>query len=194
MESEENTDKDKDKESSSITKRSLMAIRQMGRNTAMILRKEEVPIPVGELGLKDVTRENFWDICNLKVSLSQEEYVAANVVSIAEAYFSKTAWLRAIYLGSTPIGFIMLSKDTVHQKYILWRIMIDEKYQRKGFGRQAFQKLMDEVKAFPGANELTTSYVTGKGSPKDFFVKMKFVHTGKKIGNEVCLTYYANAK
>lgn len=191
MDNEENSEKEK--ETSSITKRSLMAIRQMGRNTAMILRKEEPPM-TGEVSLRDVTKENFWAICNLKVSTSQEEYVATNVVSIAEAYFSKTAWLKAVYLGETPIGFIMLSKDTVHQKYILWRFMIDEKYQRKGFGRQAFQKLIEEVKAFPGATELTTSYVSGKNSPKDFFVKMKFVHTGKKIGNENCLTYYADGK
>ena len=184
----------KDKESTSITKRSLMAIRQMGRNTAMILRKEEGPSFVGEISLKEVTRENFWAICNLKVSQSQELFVATNVVSIAEAYFSETAWLKAIYLGENPIGFMMLSKDIAHQKYILWRFMIDEKYQRKGFGRLAFQKLIDEVKVFPGATELTTSYVAGKGSPKDFFVKMKFIHTGKKIGNEVCLTYYSNVK
>lgn len=190
MDSGENHEKEG---SSSITKRSLMAIRQMGRNTAMILRKEDPPI-TGEISLREVTRENFWAICNLKVHTSQEEYVATNVVSIAEAYFSKTAWLRAIYLGDTPIGFIMLSKDTVHEKYALWRFMIDEKFQKKGFGRQAFQKLLDEIKAYPGANELTTSYVSGKGSPKDFFVKMKFVHTGKKIGEEVCLTYYLNGK
>lgn len=186
-------DENLDKEGSSITKRSLMAIRKLGRNTSMILRKEEIPM-TGTISLREVTKENFWAICNLKVNASQEEYVATNVVSIAEAYFSKTAWLRAVYLGDTPIGFIMLSKDTVNQKYILWRFMIDEKYQRKGFGRQAFQCLMDEVKAFPGASELTTSYVGGKNSPKDFFVKMKFVHTGKKIGNEVCLTYYSDIK
>jgi hypothetical protein len=87
MESGENLDKEG---STSITKRSLMAIRQMGRNTAMILRKEDPPI-TGEVSLREVTRENFWAICNLKVHTSQEEYVATNVVSIAEAYFSKTA-------------------------------------------------------------------------------------------------------
>ena len=107
MDSGENQEKEG---SSSITKRSLMAIRQIGRNTAMILRKDEPPI-TGEISLREVTRENFWAICNLKVHPSQEEYVATNVVSIAEAYFSKTAWLRAIYLGEVPIGFIMLSKD-----------------------------------------------------------------------------------
>lgn len=188
---DENINKEDD--SSSITKRSLMAIRKMGRSTSMILRREDPPV-VGDITLREITRENFWAICNLKVASNQEEHVAANVVSIAEAYFSKTAWLRGIYLGDTPIGFIMLSKDTAHEKYALWRFMIDEKHQKKGFGRLAFQKLIDEIKAYPGANELTTSYVAGKASPKDFFVKMKFVHTGKKIGNEVCLTYYANVK
>lgn len=188
---EVNENSERSNEDSSITKRSLMAIRKLGRNTAMILRKEDVNLS-GEITLREITRENFWDICNLKVAIHQEEYVAANVVSIAEAYFSKTAWLRGIYVGDTPVGFIMLSKDTVNQKYTLWRFMIDERYQRKGYGRKAFQKLIDEVRVFPGATELNTSYVSGKNSPKDFFVKMKFVHTGKKIGEENCLTYYAD--
>lgn len=181
---------ERDNQDSSITKRSLMAIRNIGRNTVTILRKNEAELE-GEVTLKEVTRDNFWAICNLKVASNQEEYVAANVVSIAEAYFSKTAWLRGIYVGETPIGFLMLSKDTAKQKYVLWRFMIDERFQRRGYGRKAFLKLVEEVRVFPGATEISTSYVIGKASPKDFFVKMKFVHTGQKIGDEVCLTYYA---
>ena len=60
------------------------------------------------LTLREITEETVDSILNLKVSPAQEQFVANNAVSLAQAHFSKYAWFRAIYADETPVGFILL--------------------------------------------------------------------------------------
>ena len=46
--------------------------------------------------LREVTRENLHQVLQLKVKPEQEQFVANNAVSIAQAYFEPKAWFRAI--------------------------------------------------------------------------------------------------
>ena len=46
--------------------------------------------------LREVTAETVRAICRLTVAAGQDQFVAPNAVSIAEAYFHPTAWFRAI--------------------------------------------------------------------------------------------------
>ena len=59
--------------------------------------------------LREITQETVNSILNLRVTKEQEQFVASNAVSIAEAHFSEDAWFRAIYADETPVGFLMLS-------------------------------------------------------------------------------------
>ena len=93
------------------------------------------------MSLRPVTKDNLRDILRLKVTEAQEHFVADNAVSLAQAHFSPEAWYRAIYAGETPVGFMMLHDDPAKPKYFLWRLMIDSRYQRFGYGRQAMALL-----------------------------------------------------
>ena len=47
--------------------------------------------------LREVTKENLWDIFKLEVAPEQSKFVATNEMSIAQAYFDREiAWFRAI--------------------------------------------------------------------------------------------------
>ena len=77
-------------------------------------------------------------ITRLKVDPEQEQFVATNAESIAEAYFlPDRAWFRAIYADDTPVGFLMLEDNAAAQEYSLWRFMMDARYQRKGIGQKS---------------------------------------------------------
>ena len=138
--------------------------------------------------LREVTKETVRTICDLKVSESQNKFVAPNAVSIAQAYFHEVAWFRAIYADDTPVGFLMLHKDTEKPEYFLWRMMIDERYQRMGFGYKAMELLIDYVKGLPKASELLTSCVPGEGSPEDFYNKLGFARNGEMEDDEVVMS------
>lgn len=129
--------------------------------------------------LREVTKDNLGEVLKLKVKPEQEQFVANNAVSIAQAHFEEKAWFRAIYAGETPVGFLMLYDDPEDTEYFLWRFMIDDRYQGYHFGAQAMKLLIEHVRALPGATELLVSYVPAEGSPEPFYKKLGFLETGE---------------
>jgi diamine N-acetyltransferase len=136
--------------------------------------------PIKVVTLREVTKENLDDILDLKVTNEQENFIASNAVSIAQAHFyQEVSWFRAIYADETPIGFVLLDDDPVNSYYALWRFMIDARFQRHGFGKRALELVIEFVKTRPGAKVFSTSCVPGEGSPEEFYKKMGFVSTGE---------------
>jgi diamine N-acetyltransferase len=75
-----------------------------------------------EVTLREITKDNWRDLLRLKVAPSQEQFVASNAMSIAEAHFNpEVAWFRAIYAGDVPVGFLMLR---VMLKFLRFPIVI----------------------------------------------------------------------
>jgi diamine N-acetyltransferase len=142
------------------------------------------------VSLREVTRENLREILRLKVAPEQEQFVANNAVSIAQAHFyPETAWFHAIYADETPVGFMMLSDDASQPRYFLWRLMVDARYQKFGFAKKAMELLFDYVRTRPGATEIFVSYFPGKGSPCGFYEKLGFTSTGEEEDGEIVLRH-----
>jgi diamine N-acetyltransferase len=135
--------------------------------------------------LREVTGETVRAICRLTVAPHQESFVAPNAVSIAEAYFHPTAWFRAIYADGEPVGFLMLDDDAATPLYTLWRLMIAEQFQGRGYGTRAIELLIDYVRSRPGATTLMTSWVPGERGPAEFYRKLGFEPTGEIDEGEV---------
>lgn len=135
--------------------------------------------------LREITRETLRPILHLDVAESQSDLVAPNSYSIAEAHFAPEAWFRAIYADETPVGFVMLYDKPEEPRYFLWRLMIDARYQRMGFGRRAVLQVVDYVQTRPNARELTVSHVPGKDSAAEFYQKLGFEYTGEEKHGEL---------
>ena len=146
-----------------------------------------VPDRDATVSLREITQATLGPILNLKVAPEQEQFVANNAVSIAQAHFSDKAWFRAIYADDTPVGFVMLHDDPEKPEYFLWRLMVAAEHQGKGFGKRAVERLLDYVRTRPGATELLVSYVPGDGCPEPFYRKLGFEPTGRVEGGEVVL-------
>ncbi len=102
----------------------------------------------------------------------------------AEEYPQANPWYRAVYAGDEPVGFVMLSWDCVSQPpeiigpWFLWKLLIDEHQQRRGYGREVVRLVVDLIRE-SGADELLTSYVSeGEGGPGPFYERLGFVPTG----------------
>jgi diamine N-acetyltransferase len=135
--------------------------------------------------LREVTGKTVREICRLVVAPGQDRFVAPNAVSIAEAYFHPTAWFRAIYADDEPVGFLMLDDDDTKPLYTLWRLMIADGFQGRGYGKRAVELLTDYVRMRPGATALMTSWVPGDGGPAEFYRKLGFEPTGEMDEGEV---------
>ena len=115
------------------------------------------------LRLEKVTGKNVWEILKLEVLDDQKYFVAGNDTSIIEAYIAITgnghAFPIGIYEGDTPVGFIMIGFDVddywddapeiARGNYNLWRLMIDKKYQGKGYGKEAVRLALEFINTFP---------------------------------------------
>ena len=146
--------------------------------------------PVGrqsEVTLREINKETVGAVCRLSVTDDQRQFVAANAYSIAQAHFEEKAWFRAIYADETPVGFIMLYDDPDEPTYFLWRLMIDHRYQKHGFGRRAVERLIDYVKTRPDADSLLVSHGQGEGSPAGFYQRLGFVYTGEVDDGELVM-------
>ena len=153
------------------------------------------------LRIEKINGKNVWEILKLRVSESQKEFVAANDVSIIEAYTTITAngfaFPFGIYDGKTPVGFMMIGYDSAdywedtpdiaRENYSLWRLMIDENYQKKGFGREAVALGLDFIKSFPcGKSEYCwLSYEPENEVARQLYRLFGFVETGDMVGGEI---------
>ena len=114
------------------------------------------------INLRDITKKNLFSIIDLNVKEDQKNQVAANSVSIAQAHYSKSAWLKGIFNNDIAVGFVMLDLIIEENKCFLWRFMIDEKHQGKGYGKLALNLVIDWVSSLEAYEEIRTSYVPTK--------------------------------
>ncbi len=153
------------------------------------------------LKLEKVNGKNVWDILNLKVAKSQREFVASNDRSIIEAYTAITAngyaFPFGIYKDDTPVGFLMVGFDVddywvdapaiAKGNYNLWRLMIDEKHQGNGYGREAVRLALDFVRTMPCgmAKYCWLSYEPENVAARELYRSFGFVETGEYDGEEL---------
>ena len=131
----------------------------------------------------------------------QDAFVSSVEQSFADAIAYPEACPRywTVNDGDEVVGFVMLSDNVPAQTladdptllgpYFLWRLLIDERYQRKGYGTAALDALVEYVRGRPGAEVLLTSAGQGEGSPQPFYECYGFVPTGEIHEGEVVLRF-----
>lgn len=149
--------------------------------------------------LKKVDSKNLWEIVKLSVDESQKEFVATNTGSILEAYVTVTSGCVAlpfgIYCDNTPVGFAMIGYSTIGDEdepdiakdnYIVWRFMIDSRYQGRGYGRESFRAVLDYIKTMPcgKAEYCWLSYEPQNFAAKKLYASFGFKETGEMDGDE----------
>jgi diamine N-acetyltransferase len=133
--------------------------------------------------LREVTDDNRAAVENLRVAPGQERFVATVTKSFADAAAAERyPFLRAIYAGDEPVGFLMVHQDddpAASFQHFLWRFLIDARHQGRGYGRAALDLLTAYVRSRPGGDRLGTSAVPGDGSPIGFYQRYGFRPTGE---------------
>ncbi len=156
------------------------------------------------LHLVKADKENFWTLMDLRVAKDQENFVASNAVSLAQAYDTLACcrFVQAfgIWDGETPVGFAMIGHDSeeyeemaevYRHSYCLWRFMIDQRYQRRGYGRDALKLLLDYIRSFPDGEEAlwSTSWEPGNDVAAKLYHDFGFVENGEKDGDEIVAVF-----
>lgn len=145
------------------------------------------------VSLREITSESVIPVIKLAVADDQKGFVAPNAVSLAQALFAPEAWYRAIYCDDEPVGFVMLSDESLCSPAPstpaigLWRFMIDARHQGRGIGRVALLQVIEHVRRKGVVDRLELSYVPGPGSPEGFYRSLGFRPTGRVDDGEVVM-------
>jgi len=140
--------------------------------------------------LGEITDVNRDAVLALRIAPEQERFVSSVAEALAEAaeYPHARPWHRAVFADGNPVGFVMVSWNVEPQPpeiigpWFLWKLLIDERYQGCGYGREVVRQVAELVRA-QGATELLTSYVPQAGGPAGFYERLGFVPTGDRDGN-----------
>jgi diamine N-acetyltransferase len=139
--------------------------------------------------LREITRDSVRAVCALDAGDGGQQ-VAPNALSIAQAYFCAEAWFRAIHAGDELVGFLMLYDPTLTEapedrEFMLWRLMIDRRFQGLGYGRAAVEALAAHVRTRPGADALYVSHVKEAERLARFYRSLGFDYTGDEEDGEL---------
>jgi diamine N-acetyltransferase len=131
------------------------------------------------VSLREITPENFRECVNLKVADEQENFVAPNVMSIAQSKIYATMTIRAVYAGDDLVGFTMFGLDTDDNRYYLVRLMIDARFQGRGYGKAALSEIIEAMKRIEDCGEIYLSFVDGNTAAERLYRSVGFDLTGE---------------
>ena len=98
--------------------------------------------------LAEIDRHNYLSILDLSVSDEQRSFVASNMYSLAQAYAQPECVPLALYAENKPVGFAMYCLDENDHDYWIYRLMIDKRFQGRGYGRSAMLLLIERIRSF----------------------------------------------
>lgn len=140
--------------------------------------------------LREITDGNRNDVLALRLGPGQERFIGTvgECLEEAEEYSFANPWYRAAYHGDEVVGFVMVSWNVepdppeIIGPWFLWKLIVDERHQRRGYGAQIVHAVADLVRT-EGAAELLTSFAEGPGGPGPFYRRLGFVPTGERDNN-----------
>ncbi|WOO38763.1 GNAT family N-acetyltransferase [Anaerocolumna sp. AGMB13020] len=139
--------------------------------------------------LADITKEN-WEAVILLTSNEDgshtigEKYVASNAYSIVQSIYEKGWVTKAIEAEDNLIGFAMYGLCEEENIYEICRLMLDRRYQGKGYGKQALALILEEMKKQFQCKEIYLSVALDNIMAKGLYEKAGFVTTGEVVDDE----------
>jgi diamine N-acetyltransferase len=134
--------------------------------------------------LRRVDRDNWRGVANLKVDETQREFVAEPAYYLALGCYGGLWQPLAINLGDTVIGFMMWAVDSDDGSCWLGGILIDQAYQRQGYGRQSIRAAIAMLAEEHGYKQFALSYAP-ENPAKDLYTSLGFLETGEREEDEV---------
>jgi diamine N-acetyltransferase len=147
--------------------------------------------------LRDVvTEDDKAAVLGLERGPGQERYLGSMESHFEDAIEDAIARPRmwSVHDGDQLVGFVMISDgipaetlaahDDIVGPYFLWRLLIDHRFQGRGYGAATIDAVVEYLKTRPDAEVLLTSCEHGEGSPQPFYLRYGFTLTGERKWGE----------
>ena len=156
--------------------------------------------------LEKIDKDNVWDVLDLKLKRDQKPFVASNEISLVQAYTTIGtdchAFPFAICSDQKTVGFLMVgfneaclydpnwempAPEVLKNNYSIWRLMIDKRYQNRGYGREAIRLALAFIRTWPCGKAAccSLSYDPENEVARHLYHSLGFVENGEKDGDEI---------
>ena len=137
--------------------------------------------------LKEITPENWRN--PLRVSLQQEKYVANSTTLLARAYAYQHlgSVANVIYEDELPVGMTLYYDCPRLNAYDFSQLFIDDRYQGKGYGKEAARLIIDRMKQEGRFQKIVLCYIEGNEGARVLFESLGFKYTGDVDGDELTM-------
>jgi len=149
------------------------------RGAAWLWEPGEEPVGGGAgatVMLRPIDEANIDGVGELRVIGEQRYHVASIAKSFWQVAGREGYWMRAIYAGAEPVGFVMLHERP--GEVYLNRLLVDFRHQGRGFGREAIRLVIEHARAQPGCNQVRLSHVRSNEAVARLYSSFGFRHTG----------------
>ncbi|MGC9780872.1 MAG: GNAT family N-acetyltransferase [Candidatus Heimdallarchaeota archaeon] len=127
--------------------------------------------------LRDIIRENFEELVSLHVDQEQEQFVASNLYTIAQMQFKEEKIAKGVYVDNKAVGLIAYALED----YDIWRLMIDIRYQGRGYGKRAMELVLDILRKDGRLKTARTSIVVENVVMRNLIESKGFKENGKVL-------------
>ncbi len=151
------------------------------------------------VSLRPIDSSNYRECIELSVAPDQQRFVAPNLQSLADAYvWREAAEPFAVYSDDEMVGFALLfpladggDDDSIPEPgtergYILVRLMVDGRFQGRGYGRAALDAIIELIRG-RGLPTVRLSVVPENEQALDFYRRNGFAETGEIHGGEIVM-------
>jgi diamine N-acetyltransferase len=141
------------------------------------------------VSLRDVTKENWQACVGLHLAPEQEHFVASNAYSLAESKFMPTFVPQAIYARAEPdadetlVGFAMYGyypdgAPPLGQRHWIFRLMIAQEHQGRGYGTAAMREIIARLEADPACDDVLIGYEPDNTIARTLYARLGFEERG----------------
>ena len=141
-----------------------------------------------QITLKRIDEGNFVDAFRLELGEDQKRFVSHPIRSLAQAYvYYHQCTPFGIFLEETMVGYVMVIYDYDLDEYNIWHMMIDKKFQGKGYGKAGMEACLAYIatKPFGGSNRVVLTCHKENLAALALYRKFGFVETGNHDDEEI---------
>ena len=125
--------------------------------------------------LLTLDRFNWERFLGVELLPEQHAFVPSVLFSLAQARF-EVLYPFGLEVDDQAVGFVMYGN--FGGIYWINRLLIDHKFQRKGYGYQALCLLIAHLRQFPDCRDIRTSYGNDNFQAQSLFAKLGFQAIG----------------
>lgn len=123
----------------------------------------------------------------LRVAPEQQGFVASNAQSMQQADQHTYCYPLGIYADGALVGFAMYALDPEENNYWLYRLMIDQRFQGRGYGSAALQAVIALMDALPDCTSIVLGVEPENALAARLYARNGFSERGDVIDGEIAM-------